>query len=123
MKTGKMPGRTLSEFSTGQKNYTMTLQKIINSLQEFQDWRKGSDDVPMPEPKALSKTISAAIELLKRSLWHDITEKKPADGRPVLFRVTYQGKVGYQVGTFKNGKVVRETVFSSHELHTHWKLI
>lgn len=41
------------------------LQKIIETLETYNTWRKGAD-IPMPHPKDITQALEQAIKILKQ---------------------------------------------------------
>lgn len=46
----------------------MTKEQALKILQDFQLWRRGSDDIPQPEPKEIGIAIDVAIECLTNNI-------------------------------------------------------
>lgn len=50
----------------GEKQATADIQKLIQSLQSFNQWRRGDETIEQPDPVEIGKIIDAAIEALER---------------------------------------------------------
>ena len=44
----------------------MTPNEIADFLENYNIWRRGSNEIPMPNPAELGKVIEAAIEYLRQ---------------------------------------------------------
>ena len=43
-------------------NYTET----TTILRQFNEWRKGDEDIPQPDPREIGEAIDAAVEMIER---------------------------------------------------------
>lgn len=44
----------------------MTPTEVITFLRAFNEWRRGDEDIPQPDPLAVGEAIDAAIEMIER---------------------------------------------------------
>lgn len=47
----------------------------IRFLKQYQEWRRGSDDYPAPDPMTLGKVLDYAIECCERCLEEDTAQQ------------------------------------------------
>lgn len=50
----------------GEKQATADIQKLIQSLQSFNQWRRGDETIEQPDPVEIGKVIDATINLLSK---------------------------------------------------------
>lgn len=43
----------------------MTPTETADILRQFNEWRRGDEDIPLPEPREIGKVIDAAIEMIE----------------------------------------------------------
>ena len=44
----------------------MTPTEVINILRQFNEWRRGDEDIPQPDPREIGEAIDAAVEMIER---------------------------------------------------------
>ena len=44
----------------------MTPIETANFLRRYNEWRRGDEDIPQPDPRVIGKAIDAAVEMLDR---------------------------------------------------------
>ena len=44
----------------------MTPAEVAAKLRAFNEWRRGDEDIPQPDPREIGKAIDAAVEMLDR---------------------------------------------------------
>ena len=44
----------------------MTPAKTAAILRQFNEWRRGDEDIPQPDPREIGEAIDAAIEMIER---------------------------------------------------------
>ena len=44
----------------------MTPAEAATILRQFNEWRRGNEDIPQPDPIAVGKAIDAAVEMIER---------------------------------------------------------
>ena len=44
----------------------MTPTETTTILRQFNEWRRGDDDIPHPDPREIGKAIDAAVEMIER---------------------------------------------------------
>ena len=44
----------------------MTPTETAAKLRQFNDWRRGADDLPQPVPSEIGEAIDAAVEMIER---------------------------------------------------------
>ena len=44
----------------------MTPIETANFLRQFNEWRRGDEDIPQPDPRVIGEAIDAAIEMIER---------------------------------------------------------
>lgn len=44
----------------------MTPTETATILRQFNEWRRGDEDIPQPDPIAVGKAIDAAVEMIER---------------------------------------------------------
>ena len=44
----------------------MTPAEVAAKLRAFNDWRRGDEDIPQPDPRVIGEAIDAAIEMIER---------------------------------------------------------
>ena len=44
----------------------MTPAEVATKLRAFNEWRRGDEDIPQPDPRVIGKAIDAAVEMLDR---------------------------------------------------------
>ena len=44
----------------------MTPAEVAAKLRAFNDWRRGDEDIPQPDPRVIGEAIDAAVEMLER---------------------------------------------------------
>ena len=54
----------------------MTHTEVATILRQFNDWRRGDEDIPQPDPREISEAIDAAVEMIERQeLIFDVIER------------------------------------------------
>ena len=44
----------------------MTPSEVTTILRQFNEWRRGDEDVPQPDPREIGEAIDAAVEMIER---------------------------------------------------------
>ena len=44
----------------------MTPAEVAAKLRAFNEWRRGDEDIPQPDPRVIGEAIDAAIEMIER---------------------------------------------------------
>ena len=44
----------------------MTPAEVAAKLRAFNEWRRGDEDIPQPDPREIGKAIDAAVEMIDR---------------------------------------------------------
>ena len=44
----------------------MTPSEVTNILRQFNEWRRGDEDIPQPDPREIGEAIDAAVEMIER---------------------------------------------------------
>ena len=44
----------------------MTPTEVINILRQFNEWRRGDEDIPQFDPREIGEAIDAAVEMIER---------------------------------------------------------
>ena len=44
----------------------MTPTETANFLRQFNEWRRGDEDIPQPDPRVIGEAIDAAVEMIDR---------------------------------------------------------
>ncbi len=44
----------------------MTPTEITTILRQFNEWRRGDEDIPQPDPREIGEAIDAAVEMIER---------------------------------------------------------
>lgn len=44
----------------------MTPAEVAAKLRAFNEWRRGDEDIPQPDPREICEAIDAAIEMIER---------------------------------------------------------
>ncbi len=44
----------------------MTPSEVTNILRQFNEWRRGDEDIPQPDPREIGEAIDAAVEIVER---------------------------------------------------------
>ena len=44
----------------------MTPTETTTILRQFNEWRRGDEDIPQPDPREISEAIDAAVEMIER---------------------------------------------------------
>ena len=60
----------------------MTPAEVAAKLRAFNEWRRGDEDIPQPDPRVIGKAIDAAVEMIDRlaALPARITPEQAPDG-------------------------------------------
>ena len=60
----------------------MTPTEVAATLRQFNEWRRGDEDIPQPDPRVIGKAIDAAVEMIERlaALPARITPEQAPDG-------------------------------------------
>ena len=60
----------------------MTPTEVAATLRQFNEWRRGDEDIPQPDPRVIGKAIDAAVEMIERLavLPARITPEQAPDG-------------------------------------------
>ena len=60
----------------------MTPAEVATKLRAFNEWRRGDEDIPQPDPRVIGKAIDAAVEMIERLavLPARITPEQAPDG-------------------------------------------
>ena len=60
----------------------MTPAEVATKLRAFNEWRRGDEDIPQPDPRVIGKAIDAAVEMIDRlaALPARITPEQAPDG-------------------------------------------
>ena len=45
----------------------MTPTEVTTLLRQFNEWRRGDEDIPQPDPREIGEAIDAAIEMIERT--------------------------------------------------------
>jgi hypothetical protein len=45
----------------------MTPAEAAATLRQFNEWRRGDEDIPQPDPREISEAIDAAAEMIERT--------------------------------------------------------
>jgi len=45
----------------------MTPTETTAILRQFNEWRRGDEDIPQPDPRKISEAIDAAVEMIDRT--------------------------------------------------------
>ena len=46
----------------------MTPTEVTTILRQFNEWRRGDEDIPQFDPREIGEAIDAAIEMIERSV-------------------------------------------------------
>ena len=59
----------------------MTPTETAAILRQFNEWRRGDEDIPQPDPREIGEAIDAAVEMIERMEWELrlIAETDPID--------------------------------------------
>ena len=44
----------------------MTPAEVASNLRSFNEWRRGDEDIPQPDPRVIGEAIDAAVEMIDR---------------------------------------------------------
>ena len=44
----------------------MTPSEVAAILRQFNEWRRGNEDIPQPDPREIGAAIDAAVEMIER---------------------------------------------------------
>ena len=44
----------------------MTPTEVTTILRQFNEWRRGDEDIPQPDPREIGEAIDAAVEMIER---------------------------------------------------------
>ena len=44
----------------------MTTAEVAAKLRAFNEWRRGDEEIPQPDPREIGEAIDAAIEMIER---------------------------------------------------------
>ena len=44
----------------------MTPAEVAAKLRAFNEWRRGDEDIPQPDPRVIGEAIDAAVEMIER---------------------------------------------------------
>ena len=68
----------------------MTTTETANFLRQFNEWRRGDEDIPQPDPRVIGEAIDAAVEMIDRL---EAAEKELAELRSSMkFRTSLIGR-------------------------------
>jgi hypothetical protein len=45
----------------------MTPSEVAAILRQFNEWRRGNEDIPQPDPREIGAAIDAAVEMIERT--------------------------------------------------------
>ena len=68
----------------------MTPAETAAILRQFNDWRRGDEDIPQPDPRVIGEAIDAAVEMIERL---EAAEKERDALRSVLAEFQYGAAV------------------------------
>ena len=89
----------------------MTPAEVTNILRQFNEWRRGDEDIPQFDPREIGEAIDAAVEMLERA---DLVEKALAEliadleVRARWDREATQGIVACGATVYRNAKAALE---------------
>ena len=68
----------------------MTPTEVAATLRQFNEWRRGDEDIPQPDPRVIGEAIDAAVEMIDRL---EAAEKELAELRSSMkFRTSLIGR-------------------------------
>ena len=72
----------------------MTPTETIAILRQFNEWRRGDEDIPQPDPRVIGEAIDAAVEMIDRL---EAAEKERDALRAKIEAMEKQEPAGYGV--------------------------
>ncbi len=84
----------------------MTPTETTTILRQFNEWRRGDEDIPQPDPREIGEVIDAAVEMIERR------EQETAALRAKVERMEKRLRLILEEpeNTMSNSKALREMV-------------
>ena len=72
----------------------MTPAEVAAKLRAFNEWRRGDEDIPQPDPRVIGEAIDAAVEMIDRL---EAAEKERDDLKAKIAEMEKQDPVTWHV--------------------------
>ena len=67
----------------------MTPAETAATLRQFNEWRRGDEDIPQPDPREIGEAINAAIEMIERL---ESSEKERANANAAAVNIALEAE-------------------------------